>query len=152
MQVHEAGLSPLLFSLAMELAAALRGGGAEWGTALGDGLHVVSLYADYLLLYFRDVTRIPSEIGTLLQRFAMISGPRINWSKSCLFPFDPALLDPGLCLAGGPVPWQPHTIWRQAARGEAEQKLHQPKDTLTSYRSEVEEGHRHGLIYIQTVG
>ncbi|KAJ1167386.1 hypothetical protein NDU88_007778 [Pleurodeles waltl] len=106
-------LSLLLFSLAMEpLAVALRGGGAEWGIALGDGLHVVSLYADLqdLLLYFRDVTRIPSEVGTLLQRFTMISGLRINWSKSCLFPFDSAPPDPGLCLAGSPVPWQPHTI------------------------------------------
>ncbi|KAJ1083076.1 hypothetical protein NDU88_003236 [Pleurodeles waltl] len=92
------------------LAAALSGEETDWGITLGDSLRIVSLYADDLLLYFRDITQIPSEVGTLLQRFATISGLRINWSKSCLFPFDPGLPDQGLSLAGSPVPWQPCMI------------------------------------------
>lgn len=37
------------------LAVLLRESGADWGIPLGDGLHVVSLYADNLLLYVKDL-------------------------------------------------------------------------------------------------
>ena len=50
-------LSPLLFALAMEpLAIALRREGRDWGLSIGEETHVVSLYADDLLIYVNNIS------------------------------------------------------------------------------------------------
>ena len=79
-------LSPLLFSLAVDpLTHKLRQAGEEWGITLGDGLHAISLYADDLLLYVRDVNEIQHSLAYILRTFALFSGLRINWAKICLY-------------------------------------------------------------------
>ncbi|KAJ1167789.1 hypothetical protein NDU88_008177 [Pleurodeles waltl] len=46
-----------------------------------------------------DITQIPQRAGSLLRHFAQVSGLKVNWSKSGLFPFYPTLPDPRLTLA-----------------------------------------------------
>lgn len=53
----------------------------------------VALYADYLLLFLNDAG--PSLEGALqvLNSFSSVTGLRVNWTKSLLFPIDPAARD-----------------------------------------------------------
>ena len=100
--------SPLLFALAIEpLAHTLRQRGVDWGIPMGDGTHVVSLYADDLLIYLRDITQVPTDIMTTLDTFAKISGLKINWGKTCLYPFCPTMTNPELRHGEIRLPWCP---------------------------------------------
>ena len=47
------------------LATRLRQEGKDWGIPLGTTTHVVSLYADDLLLYLRDAGTDTSDIHTM---------------------------------------------------------------------------------------
>ena len=76
------------------LALMLRKRGGEWGIPLGDGTHIVSLYADDLLLYIRDISNIPESVAQTLNEFANLSGLKVNWAKTCLFSFDSMTLNP----------------------------------------------------------
>lgn len=79
-------LSPLLFGFAIEpLAEALRNTQDEWGIPLGDVIHAVSLYADDLLIYLRDVGQSCAAIEATLLEFASVSGLKVNWeSRVCI--------------------------------------------------------------------
>ena len=82
-------LSPFLFDLAIEpLAVALRQQETITGITRGQLSHKVSLYADDLLLYISDpLTSIP-ELISLLKHFGKLSGYKLNFSKSLLFPIN----------------------------------------------------------------
>ena len=67
----------------------------------------MSLYADDLLIYVRDIRTVPNTIAQILDEFANISGLRVNWAKSCLFPFSPTVQNPILQINGEAVAWQP---------------------------------------------
>ena len=41
-------------------------------------MHIVSLYADDILLYVRDVCSIPETVAQTLNKFAHISGLKVN--------------------------------------------------------------------------
>lgn len=86
-------LSPLLFAIAIEpLAIALRAS-AMAGIKRGELEHKLSLYADDLLLYVSDpCTSIPLVLK-LLADFGLISGYKLNLSKSELMPINTAALD-----------------------------------------------------------
>lgn len=104
-------LSPLLFSLAMEpLAELLRRGGEEWGIPLGDGTHAVSLYADDLLLYIRDLHAIPNTIENTLKEFEQLSGLRVNWSKSGIYAFNDQTVETNI-MRGETLTWY-HSTFR----------------------------------------
>ena len=77
---------------------------------MGDGIHAVSLYADDLLIYVRDIRTIPKTIAQTLDTYTNVSGLRVNWAKSCLFPFRPSVPNPLLQFNGEVVEWQPQTF------------------------------------------
>ena len=81
------GLSPYLFDLAIEpLAIAIRADDGIAGISRGGSVHKVSLYADDLLLYISDpAVSIPKVLLTL-DNFNHLSGYKLNYSKSLLFP------------------------------------------------------------------
>ncbi|KAJ1142203.1 hypothetical protein NDU88_008530, partial [Pleurodeles waltl] len=84
-------LSPLLFALAIEpLAARLRNETVEWGIPDGEEFRIISLYADDALIYLRNHTESLPHILQLLNTFGHLSGLRVNWSKSCIFPMCPS--------------------------------------------------------------
>lgn len=80
-------LSPLLFALAIEpLAILLRSTKDYKGIVRGGIEHKVSLYADDLLLYISDPSLSLPKIMTMLNDFGTVSGYKINFTKSILFP------------------------------------------------------------------
>lgn len=50
----------------------------------------MAIYADDLLLFLNDVGPSPTGALQVLDSFAPITGLKVNWSKSLLFPIDPA--------------------------------------------------------------
>lgn len=86
-------LSPLLFAIAIEpLAIALRSS-AMAGIQRGGLEHKLSLYADDLLLNVSEPgTSIPLVLD-LLMDFGLISGYKLNLSKSELMPINTAALN-----------------------------------------------------------
>lgn len=79
-------LSPLVFALMIPLSMALCSlphfqGISPFGINLK-----LSLYADDLLLYVSDTITIVSHIISLQKRFGLISGYKINISKSECYP------------------------------------------------------------------
>ena len=102
-------LSPLLFALAIEpLAVRARSEGVGRGIPLRDGIHTISLYADDLILYLKDVNEGLQESIELLQDFQILSGLGINMNKSYLFPVRSGLDDPPPNLGG--LNWAPRTF------------------------------------------
>ena len=80
-------MSPLLFALAIEpLSLALKQYNAGQGIVRYGSEHILSLYADDLLLFASNpVITIPHTIE-LLNRFGRFSGYKLNYSKSECFP------------------------------------------------------------------
>ena len=58
----------------------------QWGIETHGTHHVISLYADDALIYLRDPKVSLPELMPVLERFGSISGLKVNWSKSCIFP------------------------------------------------------------------
>ena len=80
-------LSPILFALVKEpLAARLRELWRAWGIPTDNQTYIVSLYADDMLVNLRDVTIDLTEIAEALAEFPLISGLRVNYDKSHVFP------------------------------------------------------------------
>ena len=50
----------------------------------------VALYADDLLLFLNDADSSLTGALQILNSFSAVTGLRVNWSKSLLFPIDPA--------------------------------------------------------------
>lgn len=105
------------------LAIRLRQGGETWGIPTAGTTHSVSLYADDLLIYVRDVTSDLSPIWTTLHDFAEVSGLRVNWEKSTIFPLSPHLAPTQIQIV-------PHLIgWSTAAPRYLGNRLcHTPED------------------------
>uniref|UniRef100_A0A9J8AIQ2 Reverse transcriptase domain-containing protein n=1 Tax=Cyprinus carpio carpio TaxID=630221 RepID=A0A9J8AIQ2_CYPCA len=80
-------LSPLLFAIAIEpLAIAIRLHPQIPPLNIGQVDHIISLYADDVLLYLSDPERsVPPLLG-LLNSFSSFSGYSVNWQKSELMP------------------------------------------------------------------
>ena len=84
-------LSPLLFALAIEpLACRIRELGTSHGILISGYTHSVSLYADDLLVYLRDVTTGLAPLLEILHEFGRLSGLKLNSAKSCIFPLTDA--------------------------------------------------------------
>ena len=82
-------LSPLLFALVIEpLAIVLRSSGQFQGVHRGSREQRVSLYADDLLLYAQSPAESIPHILSLLKEFGRVSGYKLNFSKSELFPIN----------------------------------------------------------------
>lgn len=56
------------------------------GITISGQSHVVSLYADNLLLYMKRPLSTFPELLEDVERFGLVSGLRINWEKSVLYP------------------------------------------------------------------
>uniref|UniRef100_A0A3Q3A000 Reverse transcriptase domain-containing protein n=1 Tax=Kryptolebias marmoratus TaxID=37003 RepID=A0A3Q3A000_KRYMA len=85
-------LSPLLFAIAIEpLAAALRSSPMQ-GITRGGLDHKVSLYADDLLLFLSDPETSMPLVLDMLEKFGQISGYKLNFNKSELFPINDAAM------------------------------------------------------------
>lgn len=84
-------LSPALFALAIKpVAEALRSSPHIKGLRVGLLEERVALYADDMLLFFNDAGPSLQGALTVLDTFAAVTGLRVNWSKSLLFPIDQA--------------------------------------------------------------
>lgn len=83
-------LSPLLFAIAIEpLACLIRSSPDVAGFLTGQREERISLYADDMLLYLRDVSASISPVMAIIGEFGRWSGLLINWDKSTLMPVDP---------------------------------------------------------------
>lgn len=90
-------LSPLLFALAMEpLATHARAGTWFSGVSWRGEAQYISLYADDLLLFLANTREALRGAQTLLNTFGDLSGLRVNWSKTCLFPMTHGTATPEL--------------------------------------------------------
>ena len=82
-------LSPLLFALSIEpLAIALRSLENYEGIHRGGIENRVSLYADDLLLYVTNPHSSLPNIMSILKEYGEVSGYKLNYSKSELFPIN----------------------------------------------------------------
>ncbi|KAJ1118913.1 hypothetical protein NDU88_007100 [Pleurodeles waltl] len=118
-------LSPLLFALAMEpLAAAARGGGGGPGIVAGGKRHQIALYADDLLIFLDDVHRDLPPTQHLLSQFGELSGLRVNWGKTGLFPLNATVAPP---LELGNVQWVPRCLSYLGVK-----IFHDPQDIIDS--------------------
>lgn len=82
-------LSPLLFAIAIEpLAAALRASSMQ-GISRAGSVHKVCLYADDLLLFVSDPDISIPPVLSILKVFGQISGYKLNFDKSEIFPVNP---------------------------------------------------------------
>ena len=82
-------LSPFLFDLAIEpLAVAQRIQQDIPGIVRNQVIHKVSLYADDLLLYISNPAESIPKLIDVLHQFGKLSGYRLNFSKSSLFPIN----------------------------------------------------------------
>ena len=80
-------LSPMIFALAMEpLACRLRSQALQWGILIQGRHEMVSLYADDSLVFLRQPEVNLVDLMEELDLFGVISGLRVNWPKSCVFP------------------------------------------------------------------
>lgn len=84
-------LSPLLYAIVAEpLACALREYYGHRGVRYSDYRLIISAYADDTLLYIRDPERNLSPVLREVVRFGDLSGLKINWDKSIIFPLAPS--------------------------------------------------------------
>jgi hypothetical protein len=84
--------SPLLFSLAIEpLAEAFRSHPSIHGVRIGGREHLVSLYADDILLYLTKPDISLQTLVDILKEYGTFSGYKLNLSKSIIMPFRPVV-------------------------------------------------------------
>lgn len=82
-------LSPSLFALALDpLAIAIRGASDVWGLRVGMMEERLSLYADDALLYLNEDGPSLQAALCIFDHFGGLSGVKINWTKSVIFPLD----------------------------------------------------------------
>ncbi len=99
-------LSPLLFGLAVEpLANAIRAHPAIEGIMIENDKHIISLYADDIILYLNNVVSSLPALCTLLDDYSCISGYKINKHKSVMMPLNPAAR--GLSMESFYFHWEP---------------------------------------------
>lgn len=99
-------LSPLLFALALEpLAIAIRQNNNIVGIKNGSEEHKLLLYADDILLLCRRPSTTVSHTLTLINSFSLVSGYKINWSKSEAMPLSKVC--PPTVRKGWQFSWQP---------------------------------------------
>ncbi len=80
-------LSPLLFAIAIEpLANAIRHHPQIPPLNIGQVDHIISLYADDVLLYLSDTEHSVPPLLDLLNSFSNFSGYSVNWQKSEFMP------------------------------------------------------------------
>jgi len=79
-------LSPYLFILCLEpLAAAIRNNSDIKGIELGNGVEKISLYADDITLFLKDLSSV-KEVMNIFKKFQNISGLKCNSDKTELMP------------------------------------------------------------------
>lgn len=82
-------LSPLLFALAVEpLAIAIRTHPSISGVMIADANHVVSLYADDIVLFLTNLSTTLPALTDLLDIYSGISGYKVNMQKSVALPLN----------------------------------------------------------------
>lgn len=80
-------LSPLLFALALEpLAESIRLHTEVRGVRMGNVEHKIALYADDILLFLTSPRQSVSAILKIFHEFSLISGYKINLTKSEAMP------------------------------------------------------------------
>ena len=89
-------MSPALFATTIEpLAAMIRSHDHIKGITIGREEHIISLYADDILLYLHDPLNSMPSLLSLFEEFGKLSGYKVNWDKTEIMPisnFDHILL------------------------------------------------------------
>lgn len=99
-------LSPIIFALAMEpLASVLLSRVLDWGIQVHMEWHIVSLYVDDALVYLRGQNVVLEDLMKVLDEHARISGLKVNWSKSVVFPMEPLTIAQRRNLPTTPLTW-----------------------------------------------
>ncbi len=81
-------MSPALFATAIEpLAAMIRSHDYIKGIKIGKDEHLISLYADDILLYLHDPINSIPFILSLFENFGKLSGFKVNLDKTEIMPF-----------------------------------------------------------------
>ena len=76
-------MSPALFAIALEpLAAMIRSHDHIKGIMIGKEEHLISLYADDILLYLHDPLNSMPFMLYLFEKFGKLSGYKVNWDKT----------------------------------------------------------------------
>lgn len=102
-------LSLLLFALVVEpLAVAVRAHPAIEGIMVENEKHILSLYADDIILYLTNVASSLPALCTLLDEYSCISGYKINKHKSVVMPLNPAAR--GLSRGNISFHWEPYKL------------------------------------------
>lgn len=98
-------LSPLFLLVVEPLAIAIRAHPVIEGIMVEDKKHVISLYADDIMLYLTNMETSLPALCTLLEEYSCISGHKINKQKSVMMPLNPAAQ--GLSRGDIPFHWDP---------------------------------------------
>lgn len=83
-------LSPLLFAITIEPSIALRSDPQILGILRGEAEQKVALYVDHLLLFVSNLSLSLPHVLSTLEAFGVISGCKVNYDKSELFPLNAA--------------------------------------------------------------
>jgi hypothetical protein len=78
-------LSPLLFNTLEFLARAIRQEEEIKGIQIGKETVKISLYAEYMILYFKDPKNSTQELLDTINSYSKVAGYKINLHKSLAF-------------------------------------------------------------------
>ena len=137
-------LSPLLFAIAIEpLASWARLESSYKGIKVAEIEHRIALYADDLLMFLADTAVDLPRAEKLLENFGRLSGLKVSWSKTCLFPMTTAGRAPESLQR---LQWEPSCLQYLGVK-----IYHEKTDVLSGNISRAIRGLRSSVMFWNTL-